>query len=262
MSVDHGPRMGAHAPTTANRKDGLVRTDPKAEYSALLARGHALYPGVRIGRPGRSAWYWPTITGMRLLRAKWRVVVDGSELVAPGAAILIGNHVSMLDPVVAVMSHRWRISAFTKVEAFEGAGGIFFRLMGQIPLRRGDEAATSWAMDMASFALASGSKIGLYPEGTRSPDRQLHRLHKRVMIPLIQANPDVPVHAISTRYGSKKGWRTTVEVHLSERLAIDPSSMTAQEITDAVRDALLSLGGQTYVDRYAGDVKRELSNLP
>ncbi len=240
-----------------------MRTDPKTEYSALLARGHALYPGVHIGRPGQSAWYWPTIGAMRLLRAKWRVVVDGSERVAPGAAILIGNHVSMLDPVVAVMSHRWRISAFTKVEAFEGAGGIFFRLMGQIPLRRGDEAATSWAMDMASFALAQGSKIGLYPEGTRSPDRdQLHRLHKRVMIPLIQANPDVPVHAIATRYGSKKGWRSTVEVRLSERLVIDPRSMTAQQITDVVREALLSLGGQTYVDRYAGDVKRELSSLP
>ncbi len=237
-----------------------MRSDLKADYAALLSRGRALFPGVSIGRPGQSIWYWPTIAGMRVLRAKWRVVVEGSDTVGPGAAILIGNHVSMLDPVVAVMSHHWRISAFTKVEAFEGAGGIFFRLMGQIPLTRGDETATAWAMEMASFALATGGKIGLYPEGTRSPDHgQLHRLHKRVMISLIEANPDVPVHAIATRYLPTTGWRSTVEVRLSERLPIDPRSMSAQEITDLVRDALLRLGGQEYVDRYAGDVKRERS---
>jgi hypothetical protein len=33
--------------------------------------------------------------------------------------------------------------------------------------------------------------------------------------------------------------------------------MGADELTDAIRDALLELGGQTYVDRYARDVKAE-----
>ncbi len=102
----------------------------------------------------------------------------------PGAGILIGNHVSALDPVVAVMSDWWRVTAFTKVEVFERPGAVFFRLMGQIPLRRGDEASTAWAMDMASRTLAAGGKMGLYPEGTRSPDpTKLHRLHKRVLVP-------------------------------------------------------------------------------
>ena len=111
--------------------------------------------------------------------------VTGSERVRPGPAILVGNHVSAMDPVAAVMSHWWRVTAFTKVEVFERRGAVFFRLMGQIPLRRGDEASTEWAMAMASSTLADGNKVGLYPEGTRSPDpSKLHRLHGRVLLPI------------------------------------------------------------------------------
>ena len=34
------------------------------------------------------------------LRLRWRVDLEGAERVGPGAAILIGNHLSALDPVV------------------------------------------------------------------------------------------------------------------------------------------------------------------
>ena len=113
-------------------------------------------------------------------------------------------------------------------------------------------------MDMAARTLADGGKIGLYPEGTRSPDlHQLHRLHKRVMLPLLEAHPDVPVHAISTTYPGTRWGRKLVDVRLSARLPIDPRTMTADEIAAIVRDELLRLGGQEYVDRYATDVKRE-----
>lgn len=232
-------------------------------YDEALARGRSIYPGLRIGRPGRARTYWVTIAAMRALRVRYRVRVEGSSQVAPGAAILIGNHVSMMDPVVAVMSHWWRVTAFTKVEAFESKGGIFFRLMGQIPLRRGDEESTRWAMDMASRSLAAGGKIGLYPEGTRSPNKgQLHRLHKRVMIPLLQANPDVPVHAITTTYSGRRHGRVIVDVELSARLPLDARTMTPDELTTMVRDALVRQGGQEYVDRYAGDVKRDGAARP
>jgi 1-acyl-sn-glycerol-3-phosphate acyltransferase len=228
-------------------------------YDAAVAQGRALFPGVRIGRPGRARTYWLTITAMRLLRLRWRVEVEGAENVAPGAGILIANHVSAMDPVVAVMSNWWRVTAFTKVEVFEGRGAVFFRLMGQIPLRRGDDAATDWAMGMATRTLAGGGKVGLYPEGTRSPDPgTLHRLHKRVMIPVLEANPDVPAYAITTAYSPRPWRRTHVQVRLSARLPLDPRRMTPDEMTAVVRDALLECGGQTYVDEYARDVKRGL----
>ena len=233
-------------------------TPAPSTYDEALAEGRRLYPGVRIGRPGRARTYWVTIAAMRVLRARWAVRVAGAEHVAPGAALLIGNHLSAMDPVMAVISNWWRVTAFTKVEVYERRGAVFFRLMGQIPLRRGDQASTHWAMDMATRALAYGGKIGLYPEGTRSPDpAQLHRLHKRVLIPVLQGNPDVPVHAITTSYTKRPRRRTRVQIRISPPLAVDARTMTPDELTAAVRDALLALSGQTYVDRYARDVTRE-----
>jgi 1-acyl-sn-glycerol-3-phosphate acyltransferase len=238
----------------------MTEDDPSS-YSELLERGATLYPGVRIGRPGRSRAFWLTIAGMRALRLRWSVRVFGSENVAPGAAILIGNHSSLMDPVVAVMSHWWRVTAFAKVEVFERRGAMFFRMMGQIPLRRGDDASTEWALTMASLTLADGNKVGLYPEGTRSPDsRRLHRLHQRVMIPLLSACPDVPVHAICTTYPKRGRWRRRADVHLSPRLAVDMRTMSADDVTMVVRDALIELGGLVYVDESAAAAKRRAAD--
>ena len=245
-----GPGAGAAGPGE----------DPTREYELLRAEAATLYPGVRIGRPARARSYWPTITAMRLLRLRWAVQLEGADRVAPGPAILIGNHVHFLDPVCVVMTVWWRVSAFTKLEWFEHRGAPFFRLMGQIPLRRGDPASTEWAMQMSRHALAGGGRIGLYPEGTRSPDPgTLHKLHKRVMIPLMQANPDVPVHVVTTRYEDRPfPRRVRVQVKVSDRLALDPRGMSPEQMTDLVRDELLRLGGQAYSDRYAQEVKAEL----
>ena len=227
------------------------------DYDDALSAGRAIYPGLRIGRPGRARTYWATIAAMRTLRLRWAVRVTGSDNVGPGAAILVGNHLSAMDPVAAVMSHWWRVTAFTKVEVFEGRGALFFRLMGQIPLRRGDEVSTRWALDMAARTLADGNKLGLYPEGTRSPDRRsLHRLHKRILIPVLEGSPDVPVHTITTTYPGRRHGRSLVEIRLSPALPIDVRTMAADEIVAAIRDSLLQDGGMPYVDAYARDVKK------
>lgn len=231
-------------------------TDGSTAYDDQLETGRAIYPDFRIGRPGRARTYWATIAAMRLLRVRWSVRTQGSSEVAPGAAILVGNHLSAMDPVAAVMSHWWRVTAFTKAEVFGRRGAVFFRLMGQIPLRRGDEEATRWALDMAARTLADGNKLGLYPEGTRSPDhRSLHRLHKRILIPVIQTSPDVPVHAITTSYHGKSRGRRQVDVHLSAPLPIDARTMDPDEIVAVIQSALLEAGGMPFVDAYARDVK-------
>lgn len=219
-----------------------------------------MYPGVRIGRPGRARTYWLTIAVLRALHLGYATHVEGGERVAPGPTILIGNHVQAMDPVMVVISRWWRVSAFTKIEAYHRRGGFFFRIMGQIPLRRGDEAATEWAMRMAQQVLASGGKLGLYPEGTRSPDpAQLHKLHKRILIPLLRANPAVPVHIVTTRYGERDRLaRRRVFLRLSEPLDLDARGQSPDEIVAALRERILQMSGQTYVDRYAQEVKAEL----
>ena len=221
-------------------------------FESALARGRQVLPGVRLGRPGRARTYWATIAVLRLLKVRWSVTVHGSDRVRPGAAILVGNHVSAMDPVLAVIHHWWRVTAFTKVEVFERPGALFFRLMGQIPLRRGDAESTRWAMDMAGRTLQAGGKLGLYPEGTRSPDgRSLHRLHTRILVPLIQAHPDVPVHTIATTYSGSRGGRQRAQITLSSALPIDARAMDAQQIVDALLESLIRDGNLPYIDTYA-----------
>jgi 1-acyl-sn-glycerol-3-phosphate acyltransferase len=232
-----------------------VRMTQTESYDAVLAQGREIHPGLRIGRPGRSRG-WPVVGPLlNVLRAKIVLDHQGKENVAPGPAILVSNHQDALDPVVTVLSTGWHVTAFTKAEWFEGTAAPFFRWVGQIPLRRGDEASTEWALDMAARTLAEGGIIGIYPEGTRGPGRStLYRLHQRVLVALLVGSPDVPVHAVTVRY-TPQGRRTLVRVRVSERLPIDARSMTGQQMTDIIRDRMLTLGELDYCDQYAFVVK-------
>lgn len=225
-------------------------------YVELCAEGRTLAGGVRIGHPGRGWGYWPLFTICQLLRLRWSIRISGAEHVQRGPAILIGNHLSLLDPVFVGLSRTWRLTFFTKIEAFERRGGWFFWSTGQIPLRRGDELATRWALAMSAWALKFGNILAIYPEGTRSPDRvSLHRLHRRVLIPVLQANPDVPVHVVAIAYPGTQRGRRRVDIRVSPPLTLDISSDDPQQLTDTVTEALLALGGMPYVHEFAREMK-------
>jgi 1-acyl-sn-glycerol-3-phosphate acyltransferase len=222
-------------------------------YDEALARAATIYPGLKVGRPGRSRFYRPTKAALHLCRLRYAIDIQGVEHVDDSRpAIIVGNHLSALDPVVGVVRSPWRVAAFTKVEAYESGTGFFFRLMGQIPLRRGDEESTDWALDMAHRALLDSAKVAIYPEGTRGPDRgAMYRLHQRLLVPLLVQNPDVPVHVIATTYPGSRGWRAAARIRVSPRLPVDARTMSGAEMTAVLRDALVELSGLRYIDRYA-----------
>lgn len=226
------------------------------DYPALLDEGRRLHAPTRIGKPGISRGYWWCFPPAQLLRARYSIDVQGLEHVQPGPAILLGNHLSLMDPIIVGITARWRTIFFTKEEVFEQPGAIFFRLTGQIPLRRGDEESTKWALDMSASILRMGHKLCVYPEATRSPDGvSLHRLHRRILVPVLQANPGVAVHAMSIGYSPKRMGRMQVNLRFSPALDLDHGSMSANDLTDAVRDAILALGGMPYVHRFGREVK-------
>ena len=228
------------------------------EYDALLEQGRRIYAPTRIGRPGRSRAYWPLFVVAQVLRANWRIRVEGAHHIAPGPALLIGNHVSLMDPVTVGITQRFRMAFFTKVEAYESAGGSFFRGAGQVPLRRGDEEATNWALEMSAAMMRMGVKLAVYPEGTRSPDGvSLHRLHRRVLVPILQANPGVPVHVMAVAYGPRRRGRIPVSLRFSPPLDLSTVGTGPNDLTDHVRDELLALGGMPYVDTFGRSVKSE-----
>ena len=47
--------------------------------------------------------------------------------------------------------------------------------MGQVPIDRADKGSQEAALQTALRVLEKGDALGMYPEGTRSPDGRLYR---------------------------------------------------------------------------------------
>jgi 1-acyl-sn-glycerol-3-phosphate acyltransferase len=114
----------------------------------------------------------------RLLKAGllvWnRFTARGAENVpATGGCIIVSNHASFLDPPIisAGVRHR-QVRFMARDTLFEGRFMSWFMpAVGVIPLdrTRGDIGALRKAIQL----LKGGTVIGLFPEGTRSPDGNL-----------------------------------------------------------------------------------------
>ena len=139
-----------------------------------------------------------------------------------------------------------------------GAGGterqLTYLIRGLVP----DHEVTVICTRQAGALAGEVRRLGAYVRVLAGWGGWDFRLHKRVMIPLLESNPEVPVHAVVTRYERRPRRRTRVTVRVSPPLPVDARSMAPDEVTGIVRDALLQLGGLEYVDRYARDVKAEL----
>lgn len=117
-----------------------------------------------------------------------------------GPAILAGNHLSMLDPVLLAVAVPRTITFITRSEYFTGTGaggrlkGRFFRAIGQLPVDRSGGTAGEAHLAAARQVLAAGDLFGIYPEGSRSPDGAIHRGHTGVArIALATRAPLIPV---------------------------------------------------------------------
>ena len=126
------------------------------------------------------------------LLLKYRLRVSGREHVpAKGGAVIAANHCSYLDPpVMAGCSNRRIVHFMARDTLFSNpVARWFFPRVGVIALDRtkGDLGA----LKKAIATLKEGRVIGLFPEGTRSPDGQMREA--KGGIGFLIAKGDVPV---------------------------------------------------------------------
>lgn len=203
------------------------------------------------------------------LRAVYRPLITGQQHVPrTGPVILAGNHVSFADEFFTPLGARRQVFYFAKAEYFTSPGlrgramAAFFREMGHVPVERGDTRSAAAVIEIGVELLRDGNALGIFPEGTRSPDGRLYRFRTGVArVALRSGAPVVPVGIVGTRQvqppGSRMWHRAPVEVHFGqplyfgERAAEERSARVLREVTETVRQAVQQLSGQEYTDTYA-----------
>ena len=111
--------------------------------------------------------------------------------------------------------------------------------------------------------LAEGSCIGIYPEGTRSPDGRLYKGRTGIARLAIESGAAVvPVAMFNTAEIQPTGQVipkvTRVEMVFGEPMYFSGDSTDLQHlraVTDEIMDAIHELSGQEYVDMYASEAK-------
>jgi 1-acyl-sn-glycerol-3-phosphate acyltransferase len=204
------------------------------------------------------------------VRVLWRPTVSGRDNIPRrGPAILAGNHLAVIDSVIlpAVLSRN--VYFMAKDQYFIGTGlrGALVRNimygLNQIPVDRSGGRKSLMALDSALPVLRDGNLLGIYPEGTRSPDGRLYRGRPGVAkLALDAPAPIIPIGLIGTDKIQPIGTRIprigrSVEIRIGEPLDLDPwrggdvDSRGLRELTHRLMAAIAALTGQEVVNRYA-----------
>ncbi len=210
-----------------------------------------------------------------ILRLIYRVRVEGRENVPrTGPVILASNHQSFIDSIFLPMALWRRVTFVAKAEYFESRKTAwFFRAVGMIPLKRDGGSASERALAAAREVLLAGGVLGIYPEGTRSPDGRLYKGHSGVARLAVQCRaPVVPVAQFGTAEVQPIGASfpklfRRVRLSMGESLRFEAAAAREdgqqptgdyRRITDEIMGAIGSLSGQEYVGEYA---KRDRGRL-
>jgi len=198
--------------------------------------------------------------------------VEGEQnLPATGGVILASNHLDAGDTVVLPAMVKRKVTFPAKAELFKGDRGPFSKLVawflravGQVPLDRAGGRVSLEGLAPVLEVLAEGGCVGIYPEGTRSPDGRLYKGKTGVARMALAARvPIVPVAMKGSQVTRKAGlpWIDHPTVVIGEPLdfseyydrADDPRVL--RWVTDQVMAAIQDLSDQTYVEAYGSSVK-------
>ncbi|MEY3889814.1 MAG: hypothetical protein RI931_936 [Actinomycetota bacterium] len=214
-----------------------------------------------------------------LLRVLFRPWVRGLENIpTSGAAILASNHLSFSDSIFLPLQSRRPVVFLAKSEYFTGKGikgaltRWFFKSTGQLPIDRSGGKASEASLNTGLSVLGSGQVLGIYPEGTRSPDGRLYRGRTGIARMALEAKvPVIPVAMIDTEKVQPIGKRLPrirrIGIIIGQPLdfsrfdGMEGDRIVLRAVADEIMYELMKLSGQEYVDVYASSVKEQRARL-
>ena len=219
-------------------------------------------------------WFLKFVAIGPVVKLVFRPEVDGSEHVpARGAAILASNHLSAADWIFMPMSLRRRVTFLAKAEYFTGRGvkgfvrRAFFSGAGQVPIDRSSASAAEAAIQTGLRLLRQGRLLGIYPEGTRSPDGRLYR--GKTGVARMTLETGVLVVPVAMTYRPRRlplvGWNVpAVTIRFGQPLdfsryeGLAGDRFVERSVTDEIMYEIMTLSGQEYVDVYGARVKMSM----
>jgi len=222
-------------------------------------------------------WFLKRVILGPILRVVYRPWAEGLEHVpATGPAIVASNHLSFSDSLFMPLVVPRRVTFLAKSDYFTGRGikgwltRVFFRGIGQVPVDRAGGKASEAAIGAALKILGRGDLLGIYPEGTRSPDGRLYRGKTGVARMALEAKVHViPVAMIDTEKMQppgrliprimRPGLRFGKPLDFSRYEGMEEDRYVLRSVTDEIMYALMDLSGQEYVDTYAQRAKAEIA---
>ena len=221
-------------------------------------------------------WVLKTLVLGPILRLLFRPWVEGAENIPPeGAAIFASNHLSFSDSIFLPLVVPRRVTFLAKSDYFTGRGlkgrltAAILRSAGQLSVDRSGGKAGVAALNSGLKVLRRGELLGIYPEGTRSPDGRLYRGRTGVARMALEAGcPVLPVAMIGTDKAQPTGKKVPKIMRIGVRIGkpldfsryegMEDNRFVLRSITDEVMYELMLLSRQEYVDMYATSMKNRL----
>jgi 1-acyl-sn-glycerol-3-phosphate acyltransferase len=185
---------------------------------------------------------------------------------------LASNHLSAADWIFMPLSLKRRVTFLAKAEYFTGTGikgfaqRAFFSGAGQVPIDRSSASAAENAIQTGLRILREGKLLGIYPEGTRSPDGRLYR--GKTGIARMTLETGAPVIPVAMVYSSRKlpfgkkmprvEVRFGTPLDFSRYAGLSGDRFVERSITDEILYEIMMLSGQEYVDVYGATVKKTM----
>ena len=203
----------------------------------------------------------------------FRAKLAGEENIpATGGAVIAVNHIGAFETYALPALMRRRLTFPAKAELFAGNRGLaskvvawFLKGVGQVPLDRSGGRTSLDGLRPVLEVLADGGLVGIFPEGTRSPDGRMYRGKTGVArIALTADVPIVPVAAFSTQtvrgrlgipWVRKPRLVVGQPLHFPQYAGRGEDRDVIRWVTDEVMAAIQRISSQGYVEAYASSVK-------
>jgi 1-acyl-sn-glycerol-3-phosphate acyltransferase len=187
-----------------------------------------------------------------------------------GPVIIASNHLSFSDSIFMPLVVSRRVTFLAKSEYFTSPGikGLIKKLtfitLGQVPVDRSGGKRSEAALLTGLRLLRENQCLGIYPEGTRSPDGRLYKGRTGIARMAIEsAAPVIPVAMFNTAEIQPTGQVVPkvrrVEMVFGEPMYFSGDSsdqVVLRDVTNQIMQKIAELSKQEYVpNMYASEAK-------